>query len=418
MENWKESVFLRYSFFVGNERDRVGRTSLVLMGHISILVQPLGIYAIVGIKLATRLLYYYTSVVMKEIERLPDECGWPDLDAQKADPAILLNNAEERPVKVMFLSDTHLLGSRNGHWFDKLKREWQMYRAFQTAMTIHKPELVFILGDIFDEGLWCSSAEFDRYVARFNSLFYIPQNTQLYVVAGNHDMGFHYSTLNLSGAVFELSVMAWLRFGFVNAMNAPSVKRVSVRGNHFVLMNSMALEGDGCFLCKPTEMALNRIAKQLKCTKGIGSSCKSKDILKQYSKPILLQHYPMYRESDEICHEVDEAPANIKSEKFRERWECLSKEASEQVPFRHNGTETYSQWSHASWLQANSPRKYPRIHRSVFQLAQQKQSVVFTRCIHAEQLLGIKVLHACRNDGHRNIYNRFYCSIPLPRAQS
>ncbi|XP_046425535.1 metallophosphoesterase 1 isoform X2 [Neodiprion fabricii] len=285
-------------------------------------------------------------------------------------------------------------------------REWQMYRAFQTAMTIHKPELVFILGDIFDEGLWCSSAEFDRYVARFNSLFYIPQNTQLYVVAGNHDMGFHYK------------IIPYLNQRFVNAMNAPSVKRVSVRGNHFVLMNSMALEGDGCFLCKPTEMALNRIAKQLKCTKGIGSSCKSKDILKQYSKPILLQHYPMYRESDEICHEVDEAPANIKSEKFRERWECLSKEASEQVPFRHNGTETYSQWSHASWLQANSPRKYPRIHRSVFQLAQQKQSVVFTRCIHAEQLLGIKVLHACRNDGHRNIYNRFYSSIPLPLAQS
>ncbi|XP_046481548.1 per1-like protein PGAP5 isoform X1 [Neodiprion pinetum] len=198
-------------------------------------------------------------------------------------------------------------------------REWQMYRAFQTAMTIHKPELVFILGDIFDEGLWCSSAEFDRYVARFNSLFYIPQNTQLYVVAGNHDMGFHYK------------IIPYLNQRFVNAMNAPSVKRVSVRGNHFVLMNSMALEGDGCFLCKPTEMALNRIAKQLKCTKGIGSSCKSKDILKQYSKPILLQHYPMYRESDEICHEVDEAPANIKSEKFRERWECLSKEASEQL---------------------------------------------------------------------------------------
>ncbi|XP_046747456.1 metallophosphoesterase 1 [Diprion similis] len=247
------------------------------------------------------------------------QCGWPDLDAQKADPAILLNNAEEPPVKVMFLADTHLLGSRNGHWFDKLRREWQMHRAFQTAMTIHKPELVFILGDIFDEGLWCSRAEFERYVARFNSLFYVPQNTQLYVVAGNHDMGFHYQ------------IIPYLNERFVNAMKAPSVERVSVRGNHFVLMNSMALEGDGCFLCKPTEMALKRIAKQLKCTKGIGSSCKSKDILKQYSRPILLQHYPMYRESDEICHEVDEAPANIKNEKFRERWDCLSKEASEQL---------------------------------------------------------------------------------------
>lgn len=39
----------------------------------------------------------------------------------------------------------------------------------------------------------------------------------------------------------------------------------------------------------------------------------------------------MYRESDEICNELDQAPDEIKDIKFRERWECLSKEASEQV---------------------------------------------------------------------------------------
>jgi len=39
----------------------------------------------------------------------------------------------------------------------------------------------------------------------------------------------------------------------------------------------------------------------------------------------------MYRESDEICNELDQAPDEIKAIKFRERWECLSKEASEQV---------------------------------------------------------------------------------------
>lgn len=44
-----------------------------------------------------------------------------------------------------------------------------------------------------------------------------------------------------------------------------------------------------------------------------------------------LQHYPMYRESDAICNEVDEAPTEIKDVKFREHWECLSKEASEQL---------------------------------------------------------------------------------------
>lgn len=43
------------------------------------------------------------------------------------------------------------------------------------------------------------------------------------------------------------------------------------------------------------------------------------------------QHYPMYRESDEMCNELDQAPDEIKDVKFRERWECLSKEASEQL---------------------------------------------------------------------------------------
>ena len=45
-------------------------------------------------------------------------------------------------------------------------------------------------------------------------------------------------------------------------MNAPSVRRVSIRGNHFVLVNSMALEGDGCFLCRPTEVAMNKISSK------------------------------------------------------------------------------------------------------------------------------------------------------------
>lgn len=36
------------------------------------------------------------------------------------------------------------------------RREWQMERAFQTALWLLKPEIVFILGDIFDEGKWSS----------------------------------------------------------------------------------------------------------------------------------------------------------------------------------------------------------------------------------------------------------------------
>jgi metallophosphoesterase superfamily enzyme len=67
-----------------------------------------------------------------------------------------------------------------------------MYRAFQTSMYLHSPDLVFVLGDVFDEGLWSSDQEFNKYVARFNSLFDVPSETGRHVVVGNHDIGFHY----------------------------------------------------------------------------------------------------------------------------------------------------------------------------------------------------------------------------------
>lgn len=67
--------------------------------------------------------------------------------------------------------------------------------------------------------------------------------------------------------------------------------------------------------------------EQLKAAKE--SSPRSK--IDHYSRPIFLQHFPMYRKSDEICNEPDEAPEKIKKELFRQKWDCLSEEASEMV---------------------------------------------------------------------------------------
>ena len=44
------------------------------------------------------------------------------------------------------VADTHLLGPFKGHWFDKLRREWQMKTAFMAANTLHSPDAVFFLG--------------------------------------------------------------------------------------------------------------------------------------------------------------------------------------------------------------------------------------------------------------------------------
>jgi hypothetical protein len=74
------------------------------------------------------------------------ECKWPMGQA----------TTEVRFIDMMLIADTHLLGSRNGHWFDKLRREWQQHRAFQTARFFLDPDYVVIMGDLTDEGKWCS----------------------------------------------------------------------------------------------------------------------------------------------------------------------------------------------------------------------------------------------------------------------
>ncbi|GJQ84111.1 hypothetical protein Trydic_g12084 [Trypoxylus dichotomus] len=246
------------------------------------------------------------------------DCDWPELEQSNIDHSIKPHN--EDPVRVMVLADTHLLGSRNGHWFDKLRREWQMYRSFQTAMTLHQPDLIFVLGDLTDEGLYCSSSEFDYYVKRFYSLFAVPEGTKMYVAVGNHDIGFHYG------------ISPYLNDRFVKAFNSPPVQLVTFRGNHFVLVNSMALEGDGCFLCRSAELQLSNIEKILKCTNGTyAGKCDGKKKLSLYSKPILMQHFPLHRETDIECTDYDAAPIAIKKNRFREKWDCLGREATHQL---------------------------------------------------------------------------------------
>ena len=97
-------------------------------------------------------------------------CKWPLL------PKINQQNAGYKtggkPVLyAMFLADTHLLGTRLGHWFDKLRREWQMHRGFVTAYKYFQPEVIFFLGDVFDEGKWSGAKEFKESSQRFHDLF-------------------------------------------------------------------------------------------------------------------------------------------------------------------------------------------------------------------------------------------------------
>ncbi|XP_064337701.1 metallophosphoesterase 1 isoform X2 [Camelus dromedarius] len=242
-------------------------------------------------------------------------CHWPEVET----PADSRGRGPPEPaLRAMFLADTHLLGAVRGHWLDKLRREWQMERAFQTALWLLQPEVVFILGDVFDEGKWSSSQAWADDVGRFQTMFRHPAHVQLRVVAGNHDVGFHYQMNTYKIKRFE------------KVFNPERL--FSWKGINFVLVNSVAMEGDGCDICSGAEAELLEISRQLNCSReehhpgrcGDGGPLPA-------SAPVLLQHFPLYRRSDAHCSGEDAAPPAERGIPFQERYDVLSREASRKL---------------------------------------------------------------------------------------
>uniref|UniRef100_UPI00398E7974 metallophosphoesterase 1 isoform X2 n=1 Tax=Pristiophorus japonicus TaxID=55135 RepID=UPI00398E7974 len=222
-------------------------------------------------------------------------CGWPQLKAAAhrgqgwSSPPVL---------RALFLADTHLLGALKGHWLDKLRREWQMEQSFQTALWFFEPDVVFILGDLFDEGKWSSPKDFKDDVTRFEMMFRHSPSTELFVVVGNHDIGFHYE-------------MDWYKLQrFEGVFNFTSAKVVTRKGINFVLVNSIALQGDDCSICRKVENDLQQLSLALNCSR---------------------QHFPLYRTSDEECTGEDSASPEEKKLLFREKYDTLSREASNKL---------------------------------------------------------------------------------------
>ncbi|XP_075973240.1 metallophosphoesterase 1-like isoform X2 [Anticarsia gemmatalis] len=234
------------------------------------------------------------------------QCSWPVID----------NIENEKPLKAFILADTHLLGPRKGHWLDKWRREWQMHQAYEAIVMLHKPDVIFVLGDLFDEGEWSNEKQFEAYVDRFYKLFPVPEDTVMHVVAGNHDIGFH----------------NYIRKGdaqrFSKMLNSSIVQFMNIKENHFVLINSMAMEGDRCNMCTKARNDILKIAGILKCAEN-PAFCYDGIMKINYSRPILMQHFPLHRLSDADCTESDAPPLPEREKRFRFKLDCLSAEATE-----------------------------------------------------------------------------------------
>lgn len=241
------------------------------------------------------------------------QCSWPEIFETERDEQLSL--AEQQNLKVIFLADTHLLGIRKGHWFDKLRREWQMYISFQTILALHEPEVIFILGDVFDEASFSPDKIYYAYVKRFFELFNVGNKTELLVIPGNHDIGFHYA------------MHPYLVRRFSETFNTSSIRMITRKNNHFVLVNSMALEKDGCDLCRHAEEQIRQITNKFRCSNGTILCSRGMKQVK-YSRPVILLHFPLFRENDAHCTGFTSAPNYLKFDKFKEKWDCLSKKAT------------------------------------------------------------------------------------------
>ena len=95
----------------------------------------------------------------------------------------------------------------------------------------------------------------------------------------------------------------------------------------FVMINSMAFEGDDCFLCKPAVKAVKELNEVLLPFRKVVKKIDVGHVQKLHGlpPPILLSHFPLYRKSDALCSEPDEAPPHEKEALFRERCRMLFK---------------------------------------------------------------------------------------------
>lgn len=237
----------------------------------------------------------------------------------------------ENDLKAVILADTHMLGPYRGHPFDKLRREWQMKRSFQATMDIFQPDVVFILGDVFDEGNWVEDRGFEEYVDRFKTIFHTPTGTRMYAIHGNHDVHFHYQMhphlVNRFNAAFNTTGVNLIREKITTSDGSEAVV-------NFVTINSMAMDGDGCNFCIQAREQLNAVSRKL-----TNSS----------SPPFVLQHFPTYRTSDEKC--LDKNSEN--NAKYREKWETLSKEASRMITRLLNPRAYFSGHTHHYCIHEN-----------------------------------------------------------------
>lgn len=209
---------------------------------------------------------YFCEVVIHHLGvAFSPSCVWPTVDE---DP--------QQELRVLFLADVHLLGSRRGHWFDRLRRERQARSSFEAAVTWLKPEAIFILGDLFDEGKWARDEEWLENEERARILIASASShgIPVHILAGNHDVGDY-----MPGVDWRA------RSDRFKAAYGPTNRVVTLKGIPFLLLDSLVAPWllPGCLVSSRDPLFCWTLA-------SLAASQQECSILLRICKPCICEH--------------------------------------------------------------------------------------------------------------------------------
>uniref|UniRef100_A0A1I8EEV2 Metallophos domain-containing protein n=1 Tax=Wuchereria bancrofti TaxID=6293 RepID=A0A1I8EEV2_WUCBA len=242
-------------------------------------------------------LTYYITIYMT--------CSWPIISTMEEE--------RKKETRVIILTDIHLLLSNYEYWFDKI-RWFGMANVSVVSISLILRGICIVSGDLFDGSTISSQQDLINYANHFNELFYVPKNVERHCIVGNHDIISHHKINPVR-----------LQF-FSQHFSRSLVDHVVIGGNHFVLLNSMTIDCVDCLLRNVTKDQVEQLSQIFNCNRNLKTPCNV------HSRPILLLHVPLYRDSDSNCaNDYDVAPEPRKSERFRAGFHCLSNASSHYI---------------------------------------------------------------------------------------
>ena len=137
----------------------------------------------------------------------------------------------------------------------------------------------------------------------------------LFVINGNHDIGWHYE------------MTTTLKSRFDQTFHTHSVQHLKVNDINFVAINSITMERDFCKLCAQAEKELISVAHRICEFNSSNGNCPLTN------RPVVLTHYPLFKEGLQKCgNDWDTRPGGdlIWTESVQ-KWNCFHRNATEMI---------------------------------------------------------------------------------------